>query len=51
MTLTLTDHRIASVPALRANIHHMNPTTGDDIERVDVVLGHGSALCGPNAAN
>jgi len=50
-TLTLTDHRIASVPSLRANIHHMNPTTGEDIERVEVVLGPGSALYGPNAAN
>jgi outer membrane receptor for ferrienterochelin and colicins len=50
-TLTLTDHRIASVPSLRANIHHMNPTTSEDIERVEVVLGPGSALYGPNAAN
>ncbi len=50
-TLTLTDHRIASVPSLRANVHHMNPTTNADIERVEVVLGPGSALYGPNAAS
>lgn len=50
-TLTLTDYRVASVPSLRANIHHMNPTTSADVERIEVVLGPGSALYGPNAAN
>lgn len=50
-TLTLTDNRIARVPSLRANISHLNPTTNHDIERVEVVLGPGSALYGPNAAN
>ena len=50
-TLTLTDNRIGSVPSLRANVLHLNPTTNLDIERVEVVLGPGSALYGPNATN
>lgn len=50
-TLTLTDNRIARVPSLRANVLSLNPTTNLDIERVEVVLGPGSALYGPNAAN
>lgn len=49
--LTLTDGRIAGVPSLRANISHLNPTVDLDIERMEVVLGPGSALYGPNAAN
>ena len=50
-TLTLTDNRIAGVPSLRANVMHLNPTSNLDIERIEVVLGPGSALYGPNAAN
>ena len=50
-TLTLTDNRIARVPSLRANITHLNPTTNADLERIEIVLGPGSALYGPNAAN
>jgi iron complex outermembrane receptor protein len=50
-TLTLTDNRIARVPSLRANVTHLNPTTNADMERIEVVLGPGSALYGPNAAN
>jgi outer membrane receptor for ferrienterochelin and colicins len=50
-TLTLTDNRIARVPSLRANIAHLQPTNNLDIDRVEVVLGPGSALYGPNAAN
>lgn len=50
-TLTLTDNRIARVPSLRSNISHLQPTTNADIDRVEVVLGPGSALYGPNAAN
>lgn len=49
--LMLTDNRIARVPSLRANITHLNPTVDLDIERMEVVLGPGSALYGPNAAN
>ena len=50
-TLMMTDNRIARVPSLRANISHLNPITNIDIQRMEVVLGPGSALYGPNAAN
>jgi iron complex outermembrane receptor protein len=47
----LTDHRIASVPSLRVNYVHFAPLSNDDIERMEVVLGPGSALYGPNTAS
>jgi outer membrane receptor for ferrienterochelin and colicins len=50
-TLNLTDYRISRVPSLRVNVSHFTPTTSFDLERVEVVLGPGSALYGPNAAN
>ncbi len=50
-TLNLTDYRISRVPSLRVNISYFNPTTSSDLDRVEVVLGPGSALYGPNAAN
>ena len=49
--LTLTDNRIARVPSLRLNAYSFIPVTNDDIERIEVVLGPGSALYGPNSAN
>jgi outer membrane receptor for ferrienterochelin and colicins len=48
---TLTDHRIAGVPSLRVNFLHFTPQSDEDIERMEVVLGPGSALYGPNTAN
>ena len=48
--LTLVDNRIARIPSLRFNAYHLIPVTGDDIERIEVVLGPGSALYGPNSA-
>jgi outer membrane receptor for ferrienterochelin and colicins len=48
--LTLTDNRFAFVPSLRVNIPYLSPTTNEDIERVEVVLGPGAALYGPNTA-
>lgn len=48
---TLTDNRIASIPSLRVNFMHFIPANNDDIERMEVVLGPGSALYGPNTAN
>jgi iron complex outermembrane receptor protein len=48
---TLTDNRIAGVPSLRVNVMSFVPTTSEDIERIEVVLGPGSALYGPNTAN
>lgn len=49
--LTLTDNRTARVPSLRFNAFNFIPTTNEDIERVEVVFGPGSALYGPNSAN
>jgi iron complex outermembrane receptor protein len=48
---TLTDNRIAGVPSLRVNLMHFVPQTNDDVSRMEVVLGPGSALYGPNTAN
>lgn len=47
----LTDHRIAGVPSLRVNLLHFVPTSNEDVERMEVVLGPGSALYGPNTAS
>ncbi len=44
----LTDNRWASVPSLRLNAYNLIPTTNEDIERIEVQLGPGSALYGPN---
>lgn len=47
----LSDYRLAGVPSLRVNLMHFIPTTNEDLERMEVVLGPGSALYGPNTAN
>lgn len=47
----LTDNRIAGVPSLRVNLLHFVPSNDEDIERMEVVLGPGAALYGPNTAN
>ncbi len=47
----LSDYRLAGVPSLRVNLMHFIPTIDDDLERIEVVLGPGSALYGPNTAN
>ena len=49
--LTMTDNRIARVPSLRINVQNFIPVTNEDIERIEVVLGPGSALYGPNSAS
>ncbi|MBT6147928.1 MAG: TonB-dependent receptor, partial [Gemmatimonadetes bacterium] len=49
--LVLTDNRIARVPSLRLNAYNFIPSNGADIERIEVVLGPGAALYGPNSAN
>lgn len=49
--LPLTDYRVARVPALRFNAFNLIPTANEDIERIEVVSGPGSALYGPNSAN
>ncbi len=49
--LTIVDNRYAHVPSLRLNAHNMVPTNDLDIERIEVSLGPGAALYGPNASN
>ncbi len=49
--LSLVDHRIARIPSLRVNAYQLIPNINQDIERIEVVLGPGSALYGPNSAN
>ena len=48
--LTLTDNRFSFVPSLRVNVSYMAPTSNEDIERIEVVLGPAAALYGPNAS-
>src|SRR5690606_7741790 len=49
--LTLTDNRLAGVPSLRVNVLHFVPSTSEDIQRMEVVLGPAAALYGPNTAS
>ncbi|MBI1925924.1 TonB-dependent receptor [Candidatus Poribacteria bacterium] len=49
--LALVDNRIARMPSLSANVYSLIPTTNEDIERIEVVSGPGSALYGPYSAN
>lgn len=46
----LTDNRWASVPSLRLNAYNLIPATNEDLERIELVLGPGSALYGPNVS-
>ncbi len=49
--LVMTDNRYTHVPSLRFNANNMIPTTDLDIERIEVSLGPGAALYGPNSAS
>jgi outer membrane receptor for ferrienterochelin and colicins len=48
---TLTDNRMAGVPSLRVNVLHFVPSASEDLQRMEVVLGPGAALYGPNTAS
>ncbi len=47
----MVDNRISRIPSLRLNSHNFIPLTSEDVERIEVVLGPGSALYGPDSAN
>ncbi len=49
--LTIIDNRYARIPSLRFNAYQMLPATDLDIDRIEVSLGPGAALYGPNASN
>jgi len=49
--LVLTDNRYANVPSLRVNSYNLIPINNEDVARLEVVSGPGSALYGPNCAN
>ena len=49
--LTIIDNRYARVPSLRFNAYSLFPTNDLDIDRIEVSLGPGAALYGPNASN
>ncbi|MDZ7269695.1 MAG: TonB-dependent receptor [candidate division KSB1 bacterium] len=49
--LSLVDNRYANVPSLRLNAYNFIPTSTEDIARIEVVSGPGSALYGPNSAS
>ncbi len=49
--LIMVDNRYTHVPSLRFNANNMIPTTDLDIDRIEVSLGPGAALYGPNSAS
>jgi outer membrane receptor for ferrienterochelin and colicins len=49
--LIMTDNRYTHVPSLRFNANNMISSNDLDIDRIEVSLGPGAALYGPNAAS
>jgi len=47
----LSDYRLVAVPSLRVNFLQFVPANNEDISRMEVVLGPGAALYGPNTAD
>jgi len=49
--LVMSDNRYASVPSLRVNAWNFIPVNNLDLQRIEVVLGPGAALYGPNSGS
>lgn len=49
--LTMVDNRIGRVPSLKVNAFQLLPSSNEDIEKIEILRGPGSALYGPNASN
>ena len=49
--LVLADFRYTAVPSIRINVYNLMPITNEDVTRVELVRGPGSAIYGPNTAN
>jgi iron complex outermembrane receptor protein len=49
--MMLVDNRFSFVPSLRVNVPSLIAPSREDVERIEVQLGPGAALYGPNAAN
>ena len=49
--MMLVDNRFSFVPSLRVNVPSLIAPSREDVERIEVVLGPGAALYGPNAAS
>ncbi len=49
--MMLVDNRLSFVPSLRVNVPSLIAPSAEDVERIEVVLGPGAALYGPNAAS
>jgi iron complex outermembrane receptor protein len=47
----LTDYRFTQIPSIRYSVPHLLSLANEDVERVEVVSGPGSALYGPNSAH
>ncbi|HEY6829484.1 MAG TPA: TonB-dependent receptor [Gemmatimonadaceae bacterium] len=49
--MMLVDNRFAFVPSLRVNVPSLIAPSREDVDHIEVLLGPGAALYGPNAAN
>ncbi|UCD63104.1 MAG: TonB-dependent receptor [Candidatus Zixiibacteriota bacterium] len=49
--LSMIDNRLTHVPSLRVNAYQFVPIVNEDVDRIELVLGPGSALYGPNCTD